>query len=61
MLNVSLDGRGVYGRMDTGICMAESHHCSPETTTTLSIDYTPIQNKKFKIKNKNTFSSLFFS
>ena len=36
-----------------------SPHCSPETTTILSTDYTPIQNKKFK--NKNTFSSLFFS
>ena len=34
--------------MDTCVCMAESLHCSPETTKTLFIGYTPIQNKKFK-------------
>ena len=28
------------------------HHCLPETTTRLLIDYTPIQNKKFKKKKK---------
>jgi len=39
---------GVWGEMDTYICMAESLCCSPETITTLLIDYTPIQNKKFK-------------
>ena len=44
----SLLGRGVWGRIDTCICMAESLHCSPEITTTLLIGYTPIQNKKFK-------------
>ena len=27
----SLDGRGVWGRMDTCICMAESLHYPPET------------------------------
>ena len=48
----SLDGRGVWGRMDTCICMAKSPHCSPETTTTLLIGYTPIQNKKFKVWEK---------
>ena len=48
MLCGSLDGKGVWGRMDTCICMAESFHCSPETTTTLLISYTPIQNKKLK-------------
>ena len=31
MLGGSLDGREVWGRMDTGICMAESLPCSPET------------------------------
>ena len=36
----SLDGRGVWKRMDTCICMAESLCCSPETTTTLLISYT---------------------
>ena len=35
----SLDGRGVWGRIDTGICMAESLPCSPETITTLLIGY----------------------
>ena len=46
----SLDGRGVLGKMDTCICMAESLHCSPETITTLLTGYTLIQNKKFKVK-----------
>ena len=41
------------GEMDTSICMAESLCCSPETTTTLLISYTPIQNKKLKITKKN--------
>ena len=36
------------GGVDTFICMAESLRCSPETTTTLLISYTPTQNKKLK-------------
>ena len=44
MLCASLDGRGVWERMDTCMCRAESLHCSPETITTLLIGYTPIQN-----------------
>ena len=47
MLHGSLDGRGVWGRMDTCICMAESLHWPPEAITTLLIGYTPIQNKRF--------------
>ena len=43
----SLDGRGVWGRMDTCIYMAESLDCAPETITTLLIGYTSKQNKKF--------------
>ena len=43
-------GRGVWGRMDTHIWMAESLHCSPETMTTSLISYTLIQNKKLKKK-----------
>ena len=39
-------GRGVWGRMDACMFMAESLHSSPETITTLLISYTPIQNKK---------------
>ena len=41
--------------------MAESLHCSPETTTTLLICYTPIQNvfgfKKLKLKKKSSNKS----
>ena len=32
--------------------MAESLHCSPETTTTLLTDYIPIQNKKLEVRRK---------
>ena len=35
----SLGGRGVWGRMDTCISMAESLSCSSETITTLLISY----------------------
>ena len=49
---VSLDGRRVWGRMVTCICMVESICCSPETIPTLLTVYTPIQNKKFKKKKK---------
>ena len=48
----SLDGRGVWGRMDTRIYMAGSLRSSPETITALLIGYTPIQNKKFFKKKK---------
>ena len=44
----SLDGRGVWGRMDTRVCMAESLCCPPKTVTTLLISYTPTLNKKLK-------------
>ena len=37
MLPGSLDGRGVWGRMDTCKSMAESLHCSREIITTLLI------------------------
>ena len=53
MLCGSLDGRRVWGRMDSCIYMAESLSCSLQTITTLLIDYTPIQNKKLKKKKKN--------
>ena len=46
MLCGRLDGRRVWGRMDTCTCMAESLCCSPETITTLLIGCTPKQNKK---------------
>ena len=47
MLCVSLDGMGVWERMDTYICMAESFCCSPETITTLLIGCTPTEKGKF--------------
>ena len=45
MLCDSLDGRKVWGRMDTCLGMAESLCRSPETITTLLMGYTLIQNK----------------
>ena len=33
MLCGNLDGRGVWGRMDTCVCVAEILHCPPETIT----------------------------
>ena len=39
MLCGSLDARGVWGRMDTWMYMAESLCCPPETITTLLIGY----------------------
>ena len=50
MLCGSLDGRGVWGKMDTSVFMAEYLHCSPETITALLIGCTPIQNSKLKKK-----------
>ena len=52
VLSASLDGMGFWGRMDTCVYMAESLRCSPEMTTTLLINYTPIQNKKLKVWKK---------
>ena len=46
MLGASLDGRGVWGRMDTCLCVAESLCCSPESNRALLIGYTPVQNEK---------------
>ena len=43
----SLDERGVWRRMDTGMCMPEALCCPSETITMLLIGYTPIQNKMF--------------
>ena len=42
VLHGSLDGRGVWGRMDTCIHVAESLCCPLETITTLFIGSTPI-------------------
>ena len=50
MLCGSLDRRGVWGRTDTCICMAEFLQYPTETITTLLIGYITIQNKKLKKK-----------
>ena len=50
----SLDRRGICGRMDTYICIAETLHQLPETTTILLISCTPIQNNKFKVWGEKT-------
>ena len=48
----TLDRKGVWGRGDTCVCLAESLCCSPETITALLTGYIPIQNKKAKKKNQ---------
>ena len=49
----SLDGRGVWGGMDTCVSVAESLCCLPEIITTVLIGYTQIQNKWLKNNNNN--------
>ena len=51
MLCDSLEGSGVWEKVDTRIYMAESLPRSPESITTLLISYTPIQ-KKLKINKR---------
>ena len=51
-----LDGRGVWEREITLVWLAESFWCWPETITTLSIGYTPTQNKNFKGKKYKTLN-----
>ena len=56
MLSSNMDRRGIWGRMDTCINMAEPLRCSSETITLLIV-YTPIQNKRLKWK-KNPFRKI---
>ena len=42
LLHGSLEGKGVWGRMDTCLCTAESVWCPPEIITTLLVGYSPI-------------------
>ena len=42
MLCDSLDRRGVWGKVHTCICIAESLCSPPEAITTLLVGYTPI-------------------
>jgi len=44
MLCGSLDGRGVWGRMDTRVCMTRALCCLPETIRALLAGYSPILN-----------------
>ena len=48
----SLDGRGVLGRMDICICMAESLHCLLEAVTTLFVNWL-YSDIKQKVKKKS--------
>ena len=52
--------RGIRGRMDICIHMAEFLHCSPETITILLIGYIPIQNV-FGIKERERESAWFIN
>ena len=54
MLCGSLDRRGVWGRVDACIWMAEALRCSPEMITTLLISYTLTQNKKLNKCEKSS-------
>ena len=47
-LQGGIDRKGVWGRMDTCICMAEPLCCPPEVITLLLISCTPVVNKRFK-------------
>ena len=47
MLCGSLDGKRVWGRMDSCICISAFAVHLPESVTILLIGYTPIQNKMF--------------
>ena len=51
MLCGKLDEKGVGGRMDTCIYVAEYICCPPETITKLLINYTPIQKTKLQVSD----------
>ena len=53
-------GGGFGRRRETCICVTESLHHSSETATTLLINYTLIQNKKFKVKGKTCLFSFIY-
>ena len=68
MLCDSLNGKGIWERMDKYIRIAKSFLCSPESVTTLLISYIPIQNKFFKkmiclsfIENSGRHHNKFFT
>ena len=51
---------GVWGRIDTCICLTESLHCSPESITTLLIGYTSIQKEKKERERITTSKKYLF-
>ena len=57
MLCASLDGRAVWGEWTYCICLAKALHSSPETTTTLVLQY---KIKCLKLKTKYSSTSLRF-
>ena len=50
VLHSNLDVRGVWGRMDTCVCMAESLCCSLEDTTIVNCIYPHYKMKSLKSK-----------
>ena len=52
MLCASLNGRGIWGRMDACICMAKSLCCSPKTAKTLLITIPQHKIKSLKLPKK---------
>ena len=60
MLCASLDGKEVWGRMDTCICMAESLCCSSETITTLLVSAIPQNEMKSLNSEKKTSKKSFY-
>ena len=57
MLWGSLDGRGVWGRMDTCICMAESLPRSPETVIALLIGVYGVAQNQTQLKRLSSSSN----
>ena len=58
VLHSNLDVRGVWGRMDTCVCMAESLLCSLESTTIVNWIYPHYKMKCLKSKkNKKNLTS----
>ena len=57
MLWGSLDGRGVWGRMDTCICMAESLPRSPETVIALLIGVYGVAQSQTQLKRLSSSSN----
>ena len=55
MLSGSLDGKGVFERMDTDICMPESLCCPLKIITTLLINHIPIYGWMWELGYKESW------